>query len=143
MITGRIFDRFGENVVVYPTLVLFAIGLFTLSQAGSLSIFLIAAVLMGAGFGSVLPSFQTLAVQSVPPKQAVQATSTFYIFYDLGIGLGSYVLGLIVTGSTYSFMYIISASIVILAIVAYRVLHHRKLNNLGVKCMADAELEAS
>ncbi|MFP7285441.1 MFS transporter [Shouchella clausii] len=143
MITGRIFDRFGENIVVYPTLVLFAIGLFTLAQAGSLSIFLIAAVLMGAGFGSVLPSFQTLAVQSVPPKQAVQATSTFYIFYDLGIGLGSYVLGLIVAGSTYSFMYIISASIVILAIVAYRVLHHRKLNNLGVKCMADADLEAS
>ncbi len=48
---------------------------------------------MGAGFGSVLPSFQTLAVQSVTRSQAVQATSTFYILYDLGIGVGSFTLG--------------------------------------------------
>lgn len=82
---------------------------------------------MGAGFGSVLPSFQTLAVQSVTRSQAVQATSTFYILYDLGIGVGSFTLGFLVTGTSYSFMYFVSAFVVLLAVVAYRLLHHRKL----------------
>lgn len=137
--TGRIFDRFGENIVLYPTLLLFACGLFLLSQATGLGAFLFAAVLMGAGFGSVLPSFQTLAVQSVTRKQAVQATSTFYILYDLGIGLGSFSLGILVTGTSYSFMYFVSAFVVLFAIVAYRLLHHRKLKKLQVRRMADTQ----
>ncbi|MBM7838444.1 MFS family permease [Alkalihalobacillus xiaoxiensis] len=137
--TGRLFDRFGENAVLYPTLLLFACGLFLLSQATSLVAFLIAAIFMGAGFGSVLPSFQTLAVQSVTRSQAVQATSTFYILYDLGIGVGSFTLGFLVTGTSYSFMYFVSAFVVLLAVVAYRLLHHRKLKKLQVRRMADTQ----
>lgn len=140
-VTGRLFDRFGENVVLYPTLALFVIGLVLLSQASSLFIFLLAAVLMGAGFGSVLPSFQTLAVQSVSRKQAVQATSTFYILYDLGIGVGSYTLGFAVAGFGFSVMYIISAIIVIVAILSYYWLHHRKLKRLNIRRIADIDYE--
>ena len=31
--TGKIFDRFGENVLVYPAIIIFTIGMFILSQA--------------------------------------------------------------------------------------------------------------
>ena len=58
--TGKIFDRFGENVLVYPAIIIFTIGMFILSQAQTSFWFLGAGMLIGLGYGTLIPSFKRL-----------------------------------------------------------------------------------
>lgn len=105
-ITGKIYDRKGPQYVVYPALLSFSLGLFLLSQIQTFWGFMFAAVLVGVGFGSVQPCIQTLAIQRAPKHRISYATSTFYTFYDLGIAIGSLLIGAII--STYSYQFAFS-----------------------------------
>lgn len=78
-ITGKVFDNYGANKVVYPVLVLFVIGLVLLSVTHSSWMLLFSAIFIGIGYGTLIPSFQTIAIQASPPEKIGLATSTFYI----------------------------------------------------------------
>src|SRR5699024_7911118 len=90
--TGKIFDEKGSQYVLYPGLALFAIGLILLANMDSTITFLIAGTFVGLGYGSILPSLQTLAVQSTTIQRSGYATATFYTLFDTGIAVGSYIL---------------------------------------------------
>jgi MFS family permease len=125
-ITGRLFDRFGAHVLVYPGIALFAIGIAALGLAGSNFVFLASGAVIGLGYGLLFPSFQTLAIQSSPPHRAGIATSTYFVLFDSGYGVGSYALGMVAAGSSYASMYLASAVIAAFTAVSYYALHHRK-----------------
>ena len=118
--TGKIYDRKGPSYVIYPALALFALGLVVLSQINSLMGLMCAAVLIGVGFGSVQPCLQTLAIQRAEPERIGHATSTFYTFYDIGIALGSILLGMLITAQGYSVAYLLCAVIIVLSLVYYK-----------------------
>lgn len=130
--TGKIFDRFGEHVLVYPGIILFIIGMIWLSQAYSAPVFLITGGIIGLGFGAILPSFQTIAIQASLKNRRGLATSTYFVFFDSGYGFGSYILGIIATKTSYHMMYFVGGIVVLLALVIYYIFHHRKqkINNL-------------
>ncbi|TCB79169.1 MFS transporter [Acinetobacter sp. ANC 4173] len=118
--TGKIYDRKGPSYVIYPALALFSVGLIILSQINSLIGFILAAIFIGMGFGSVQPCLQTLAIQRAAPQRIGHATSTFFTFYDLGIALGSILLGILITAQGYSMSYILCAIIVLLSLLFYK-----------------------
>ncbi|WP_336929438.1 MFS transporter [Acinetobacter tandoii] len=118
--TGKIYDRKGPSYVIYPALALFAVGLIVLSQINSLIGFMLAAIFIGMGFGSVQPCLQTLAIQRAAPQRIGHATSTFFTFYDLGIAFGSILLGILITAQGYSMSYILCAVIVLLSLLFYK-----------------------
>lgn len=124
--TGRLFDRMGENVVVYPSIILYAIGLILLSQAHSPVMFLVASGVIGLGYGSVFPSFQAIAIKSAPNERRGLATGTYFLLLDTGMGIGSFVLGMIASAMNYSFMYVVSALMVVFGGITYYTLHHRR-----------------
>jgi MFS family permease len=119
-LTGKIYDRKGPSYVIYPALVLFAVGLIILSQINSLIGFMLAAIFIGMGFGSVQPCLQTLAIQRAAPQRIGHATSTFFTFYDLGIAFGSILLGILITAQGYSMSYILCAVLVLLSLLFYK-----------------------
>lgn len=119
-LTGKIYDRKGPSYVIYPALVLFAVGLILLSQINSLIGFMLAAIFIGMGFGSVQPCLQTLAIQRAAPQRIGHATSTFFTFYDLGIAFGSILLGILITAQGYSMSYILCAVLVLLSLLFYK-----------------------
>lgn len=123
--TGKLFDRLGAHVLVYPGLVLFVGGMIGLSQAHSAFIFLLTAGIIGLGFGALLPSFQTIAIQSSPAHRSGLATGTYFVFFDTGYASGSYILGVIAAHTNYRTMYLIGGLIVALTIVIYYGLHHK------------------
>ncbi|MGV3129570.1 MFS transporter [Staphylococcus simulans] len=125
-ITGKIFDNYGANKVVYPVLVLFVIGLALLSITHSSWMLLFSAIFIGIGYGTILPSFQTIAIQASPTKKIGLATSTFYIFADLGAGAGPTLLGLLIGGVGYRNLYLLMAALLVFVIVLYYFLHGRK-----------------
>lgn len=126
--TGKLFDRMGEHVVIYPSIILYAIGLILLSLATGPMLFLVASAVIGLGYGSVFPSFQAIALKSAPTERRGVATGTYYLLFDLGMGIGSFVLGIIASAMNFSSMYLISSLIVAFAGIVYFRLYHQASN---------------
>ena len=116
--SGRIFDSKGPGIVIIPSCILFAIGLFSLSMTESPWMLLVSGALVGLGYGTLLPSFQTLAIQSADKHRSGYATGTFFAFYDSGMAIGTASLGVIAGLFGYSNLYLILA-VFVLAIIVY------------------------
>jgi predicted MFS family arabinose efflux permease len=124
--TGRMFDRLGDHRIVYPSIILYVVGLVVLSQADSLFLFLLSAAIIGMGYGTVFPCLQTIALRSSSPQRRGLATSTFFLFFDMGAGIGSITLGVIASNYGERSMYLISAGIVAISLLLYYGLYNRK-----------------
>lgn len=125
-LTGRLFDRLGGHVIVYPSVLLYIIGLVTLSQAHTSLSFLVAGAVIGLGYGTLFPVFQTIAIQSSPAHHSGIATGTYLLLYDGGIALGSIILGAVASASTYRDMYLVSAVVIAFSALLYYGLCHKK-----------------
>ncbi|MDX6154180.1 MFS transporter [Marinococcus sp. PL1-022] len=117
-VAGPLFDARGPGAVLYPCLLIFAIGLVTLSFTTAGWMLLLAAALIGLGYGTLLPGFQTMSIQAAEPHRSGHATATFFIMFDSGIALGSFFLGLLVNAVGYQYLYQITAGIILLTIGA-------------------------
>jgi MFS family permease len=124
--TGKWFDLYGPNVIIYPAIIIFAIGMYILSGSHTAVGFLFAAALIGIGYGTIFPSLQTIAIQKVAPSKRGMATATFLSIFDIGIGLGSFLVGMIVAEVGFRSFYLNSALYILAGIVVYFVLHSRK-----------------
>ncbi|WP_298829373.1 MFS transporter [uncultured Planococcus sp.] len=117
--TGRIFDVIGANVVIIPSIVIFGVGLISLSFTESSWMLLVSGALVGLGYGTLLPSFQSLAIQAAEKHRSGYATGTFFAFYDSGIAIGSVSLGLLAGVAGYSNLYLMLGIFVILIVFYY------------------------
>lgn len=124
--TGRLMDSIGANYVVYPAFVLLAAGLILLGTAERSLIFLIAASLIGFGFGNLQSCSQAIAIKVTPMNRMGMATSTFFIFLDAGLGFGPYILGIMLTVMPYSEMYILLGFIALATSALYYFVYGRK-----------------
>ncbi|MFG1735626.1 MFS transporter [Paenibacillus sp. GM2FR] len=120
--TGRWFDQRGANVVMYPAILSFAIGMVLLSQAHHGPTLLLSAVFVGLGYGTTQSSAQALAIKRSPAHRIGLATSTFYIFVDVGIGFGPFILGFLTPLVGFRGMYIAMAILLAAGIVLYHFL---------------------
>lgn len=118
---GQLFDVKGPKYVILPCLIIFSIGLVMLGFSTSPWMFLVAAGVIGLGSGSLLPSFQTMCIQAGGPGRSGHATATFYIFWDIGIATGSYVLGMIVALFNFQVLYISCAVLLIIVLVLFNI----------------------
>ena len=127
---GRAFDMKGPKKVLVPSLFVFGVGLWALGLTGSGWLFLVAAALIGLGYGTLLPGFQTISIQSTTPERSSHAISTFFIFYDLGIASGAYVWGQTVASAGFPTMYMGAGTLMFLTIGVFYRYMHRHANEL-------------
>jgi len=120
--TGPLMDRRGANIVVYPALILFAFGMLLFSEATTSVVFLLAACLIGLGFGNFNSIAQTLAIKDIESSRLGHATSTYFILYDLGLGLGPFLLGYFVPIIGYRHLFLAMVPVIIIAIIVYAIL---------------------
>ncbi len=121
--TGRWFDKYGDNMIIYPSLLLFAGGMLLLSQAYFGIILLIAGGLIGIGFGTFQSSTQAIAVKQSPHHRMSLATSTYFTFLDLGIGIGPFVLGFTIPLLGYRGLYVAMTILTIICMGVYYFIH--------------------
>jgi MFS family permease len=124
--TGKWYDLHGPNFIVYPGILLFASGMIILGTADSAILFLTAAGFAGLGWGTLFPTFQTIAIQAAPPKRAAMATATFLSIFDVGIGLGSFLVGLAAAKISLGELYTYSTVYVLAGILLYFLLQGHK-----------------
>ncbi len=128
-VAGKLFDSRGANIVIYPSLAAAACGLLLLSRVDSATGLMLSAVLLGAGMGTFQTTTQASCIKLVPRHRFAQATSTYFIFFDLGIGLGPYLMGFIVPLAGYRGLYLAATVLVVLCVPLYHWMHGRK--NIG------------
>jgi MFS family permease len=116
-IAGKISDVRGRKFVIAPGMLLIILGLWVLSSADSLQTFLISAVFYGLGFGAVQPALMALLVDKIDEKGRGAAMGTFTASFDLGIGVGSILLGLVLQYTSFQILYLTGALCVFLAMV--------------------------
>lgn len=125
-VSGRLFDIRGANFVAYPSLFIFAIGMLFFSLAEQGLVLLLAGAIIGLGYGNFISCAQAIAIKKVPPHRLGLATSTFFIFVDLGFGAGPYLLGSLVPWTGYRGLYLMMTLIILATIPLYYFLHGKK-----------------
>lgn len=81
--------------------------------------FLIAAALSGYAFGGIEPALQSMAVHTALPQRRGAANSTFLCAYDIGIGLGGGLAGLLIDRVGYGSMFGVIAVANVLSVAVY------------------------
>ncbi|WP_139539120.1 MFS transporter [Klebsiella spallanzanii] len=117
--TGNVCDSKGPKYVVYPCLFAFTVGLVVLGYTHGSVTMVLSGALIGIGYGSVTPIFQTQIISSVEPHKIGVANSLFFNAMDAGLALGAFVMGLMVDGVGYRSIYLMGAVLVVLAGALY------------------------
>ncbi|MBU8788965.1 MULTISPECIES: MFS transporter [Bacillus] len=117
--TGKLYDRVGPGVVIYPSIILFSIGLCLLAFTNSGAMLLLSGAVIGMGYGSITPCLQTLAIQASPQHRSGYATATYFTLFDSGIAVGSFVFGLIVAQTGFSNIYLFTGVFVLVNLLLY------------------------
>lgn len=103
--SGKIYDRFGPAALLIPGSLFIVGGLLLLSYATSTAALFPAAICYGIGFGSMQPALQTWMIQSVDVRQRGMANGMFFNSLDLGVAIGTMLLGSVALYNSYAVMY--------------------------------------
>lgn len=116
---GKLADKRGEALFVYSCNGLMLAALLLLALVPGNVTFLIAAALSGYAFGGIEPALQSMAVHTAPPQRRGAANSTFLCAYDIGIGLGGGLAGLLIDRVGYGSMFGVIAVANVLSVAVY------------------------
>lgn len=125
LFSGRLVDKGKITQVIQAGLYLVCFCFFGLSACGwtvgwNLPIttfcFFAIALLLGLGFGTMFPAYNTLFVNLAPNSQRGTATSTYLTSWDVGIGIGMVAGGWIAEISTFKMAYLFGALLTIVSL---------------------------
>ena len=119
LLAGKVTDRHGESFFAYSCNAAMLIAFLLMGLFPNVAIYLLAAVLAGFGFGGLEPALQSMAVAIAPPERRGSANSTFLCAYDIGIGVGGGIAGVLISSFGYSQMFVIMTMFNILSVVIY------------------------
>ena len=106
---GVMFDRKGEDFVMYPCYVALFIGLMLLSMATGNVLMILASIFIGLGYGTFMSNGQAICVKLTPAYRSGIAVSTYFIMLDVGLGFGPYFLGEFKEAIGFSGIYAVTA----------------------------------
>ena len=130
MFSGRLVDKGKITQVINAGLYLVCLCYFALTACGWLiewnyafttSLFFSVALLLGIGFGTMFPAYNTLFVNLAPNNQRATATSTYLTSWDVGLGIGMLLGGYIAEIASFRDAYLFGA---ILTIVSMTYFHN-------------------
>ncbi len=116
---GSVVDKRGETLFVYLCCPAMTVSLLLLAFGESNALFIISALFSGFGFGCIEPSMQAMAVSTSPPERRGAANSTFLCGFDIGIGVGAGIAGVLIDHIGYHYMYAILSLAAIAALILY------------------------
>ncbi|WP_108670892.1 MFS transporter [Peribacillus acanthi] len=114
-IAGRWFDLHGPIGIVVTCLVLSFSGLWVLSLAHSNLMIAISGALFGIGFGCLIPTLQSWALQLTPDNKRGVTNGMIFSSIDFGIGLSGLVFGLLAQFFNIGSIFQISSFFILLA----------------------------
>lgn len=83
-------------------------------------IFFLVALMLGIGFGTMFPAFNTLFVNLAPNSQRGTATSTYLTSWDVGIGIGLVAGGYIAQYLSFDMAFFFGGCLTVVSLVYFR-----------------------
>jgi MFS family permease len=109
LVAGGLPDRIGAARCAVAAALTEAVGLFLLGAAESLPVVIAGAIGMGTAFSLLFPSLSLLAVERVVPERRGAAMGTFTANFDLGMLVGSPLVGAAAALGGYSAAFYLAA----------------------------------
>lgn len=129
LFSGRMVDKGKITQVIVAGLYLVCLCYFSLTACGWLIcwnktfvtvLFFTISLLLGIGFGTMFPAYNTLFVNLAPNSQRGTATSTYLTSWDVGIGIGMLSGGYIAEISTFKMAYLCGALLTVVSLFYFR-----------------------
>ena len=117
---GKMFDRKGPSAVMYPSFIFFAIGMVLVSFVNNQWTLWLSAVFIGIGYGTLFPCLQTVAIQTVPKNRMWHAISTFFTLFDIGLAVGSIIMGIFISWMGFQNTFLLCSVIIVLTLLVYK-----------------------
>ena len=114
---GKLSDRLGRAWVVAPGLLCSAGAMALLALWPSHLILLVVAGLYGLGTAAVQPALMAMATDDAGPAQRGAAMGTYTTAFDLGIGGGAMLSGVLIDAAGFHTMYLVAGALCLLGIV--------------------------
>lgn len=130
---GKLTDRKGEAIFVYSCNLCMLAALLLIALCPNNITFLLSAILSGYGFGGLEPALQSMAVSIAPPQKRGSANSTFLCAYDIGIGLGGGIAGVLIDTVGYSRMYLLISLAAVASIIVYVIFGRRHPSSISYR----------
>lgn len=119
--TGKWYDKKGPWSIIVVAALLGFLSLVMLSYTTNNLYLIIAAILFGAGYGTVMPCLQTWTVQKVSEEKSGAANATFLSSFDVGVGVSAFVLGILAEWMSLEMIFlIVSLSFIFVAFLVYK-----------------------
>lgn len=127
--SGRLVDRGKITAVIASGMYVVSACFFVIAFARNLvawnasvgtAIFFGLALLLGAGFGTMFPAFNTLFVNMAPNNQRGTATSTYLTSWDLGVGIGLVGGGILGERASWDTAFLVGACLTVVSILFFR-----------------------
>ena len=128
LFSGRLVDKGKITQVINAGLYLVCFCYFALTACGWLigwnyafttSLFFLIALLLGIGFGTMFPAYNTLFVNLAPNNQRATATSTYLTSWDVGIGIGMLLGGYIAEIASFRDAYLFGATLTVVSMIYF------------------------
>lgn len=126
LIVGRTIDAIGPRRVLIPCLIAPAVGLLLFALAQGHVTIVLSALVFGAGFGLMHPSFTSYVLRHVPAWRRGAAFGAMLAAFDTGIGMGASLLGLVIHLSGFRVAFLLAALLAGLS-VPYFIFVERRL----------------
>ena len=118
--SGRVYDRYGHVMVIPPALACMASAMLAIVLSPSPFVLYAASVVYGLGMGSLFPSFQAMTLSAVSPDKRTVAAAIFSNAFDIGIGLGTAMMGFLAQMmGTYAVVYLAAVGVLALVLAMY------------------------
>ena len=119
LFAGKLIDKGYIHQLMSYSLILLTLSLLIFGFAQNLYMFFGSAFFIGISYGVLSPTFQNLFINMAKPSKRGTANSTFFTFYDLGIGLGMVIAGKVANLVNYSSVFIIGSVLCVLTLLFY------------------------
>ena len=139
--SGRQVDKGRITTVIFSGMLLVSACFFVIAFAKEILawnhtagtvIFFVTALLLGTGFGTMFPAFNTLFVNMAHNNQRGTATSTYLTSWDVGVGIGLVGGGFIGQASSWDVAFLFGAGLTVVSVFffKFRVAPHFEKNKL-------------
>lgn len=118
---GWLSDRLGRRAVALPGMAVVALAMGGLALARSDLALLSAGAIFGLSWGLARAGIDTAVVEAVSLKARGTAVSFLYTMFDIGVGVGSFGLGVIAQASGYAAVFYAAAVWAVMALAGYLV----------------------
>nr|MDH3161882.1 MFS transporter [Bacillus licheniformis] len=117
--TGKLYDKVGPGVVIYPSIIIFCAGLFLLALQTAVRCFCYPELSSASATDLSHRAFRPWRSSLRTPHRSGYATATYFTLFDTGIAVGSYVFGLVVAQAGFSNIYLFSGVFVLINLFLY------------------------